>query len=167
MIGSIVLALSVAAAVEHHAADASEALGRLRQLQGSWRGTYSWTGVRADKGEMKATYHVTGNGSALIEDLIMNEQPVMTSAYHVDKNDLRMTHYCAAGNQPRLKASSIDLGANVFRFEFVDITNLATADSPHVYGFTIRLVDPNHIQLEFAFQGHGKKSIEHIELTRV
>ena len=167
MIGSIVLALSVAAAVEHHAADASEALGRLRQLQGSWRGTYSWTGVRADKGEMKATYHVTGNGSALIEDLIMNEQPVMTSAYHLDKDDLRMTHFCAAGNQPRLKASSIDLGANVFRFEFVDITNLATADSPHVYGFTIRLVDPNHIQLEFAFQGNGKKSLEHIELTRV
>jgi len=167
MIGSIVLALSVAAAVELHAADASEALGRLRQLQGSWRGTYSWTGARADKGEMKATYHVTGNGSALIEDLIMNEQPVMTSAYHLDKDDLRMTHFCAAGNQPRLKASSIDLGANVFRLELVDITNLTAPDSPHVYGFTIRLVDPNHIQLEFAFQGHGKKSIEHIELTRV
>jgi len=52
----------------------------------------------------------------------------MTSAYHLDKEDLRMTHYCAAGNQPRLKAGSIDLSKNLFRFDFVDITNLASPD---------------------------------------
>ncbi len=168
MIGSIVLALAGALGLEHRAAaDAPDAFARLRLLQGNWRGTYAWTGARTSKGEMTATYHVIGNGSALIEDLIMNDQPVMTSAYHLDKNNLRMTHYCAAGNQPRLKATHIDLGTNVIRFDLVDITNLLAPDSPDVHGFTMHLVDANHIELEFAFQGNGKESLEHIELTRV
>jgi hypothetical protein len=42
-----------------------------------------------------------------------------------------------------------------------------TPDSPHVHGFTIRFVDANQIELEFAFQGKRKQSIEHIALARV
>src|SRR5215831_2783529 len=105
---SIVAALS-ALLGQAAAGDASEAFARLRLLQGNWKGTYAWTGASTASGEMSATYHLTGNGSALIEELIMNGQPSMTSVYHLDKNDLRMTHYCASGNQPRLKAGSIDL----------------------------------------------------------
>jgi len=80
---------------------------------------------------------------------------------------LRMTHYCAAGNQPRLKAGSIDLSKNLIRFDFVDITNLASPDAPHVHGFSMRLLDANHIELEFAFQGNNKKSTEHIAFIRL
>lgn len=164
---SIVLVLSALASLEHGPGDASEAFTRLRRLEGSWRGSYAWTGARAANGAMTATYRVTGNGSALIEDLAIDEKPVMTSAYHLDKGDLRMTHYCAAGNQPRLKAGSIDLAKNVIRFDFVDITNLPAPDSPHVHGFMIRLVDADHIELEFTFQGKGKESVEHIALRRI
>jgi hypothetical protein len=165
---SILLALAALASLEHGpAGDASEAFTRLRLLQGSWRGTYTWTGARTESGKMTATYRLTGNGSALIEDLAVGEQPSMTSAYHLDKGDLRMTHYCGAGNQPRLKAGSIDLTKNLIRFDFVDITNLPTPDFPHVHGFTIRLVDGDHIELEFAFIGKGKESVEHIALTRI
>jgi hypothetical protein len=78
-----------------------------------------------------------------------------------------MTHYCAAGNQPRLKARSIDLSKNLIRFDFVDITNLTTPDGPHVHGFTMRLLDGNHVELDFVFQGNQKKSVERIALTRV
>jgi len=90
-----------------------------------------------------------------------------SSVYHLDKDDLRTTHYCAAENQPRLKAGSIDLSKNLIRFNFVDITNLASPEAPHVHGFSMRLLDANHIELEFAFQGNHKKSTEHITLTRV
>jgi len=76
---------------------------------------------------------------------------------------VRMPHYCGAGNQPRLKATSIDPAANVIRFELVDITNLHAPDAPHVHGFTMHLVDANHIELEFLAK--GKQSVEHIELT--
>src|SRR5262249_54943232 len=85
----ILLALAGLAGLEH--SDASEAFSRLRLLQGTWRGTYTWTGARTESGKMTATYRLTGNGSALIEDLGVDEQPSMTSAYHLDKGDLRMT----------------------------------------------------------------------------
>lgn len=164
----IMLALMAAASVgQNSTGDASEAFARLRLLQGSWQGTYTWTGARTVSGQMSATYRVTGNGSALIEDLASDGQPSMTSAYHLDGGDLRMTHYCAAGNQPRLKAANIDLAKNVIRFDFVDITNLTAPDAPHVNGFTIRLVDADHVGLEFTFGGRGKGSVEHISLKRV
>ena len=163
---SIVFALS-AMLKQAVAGNASEAFARLRLLEGNWKGTYAWTGARTASGEMTATYHVTGNGSAVIEELIVDGKPAMTSAYHLDKDDLRMTHYCAAGNQPRLKAGSIDLSKNLIRFDFVDITNLASPDAPHVHGFSMRLLDANHIELEFAFQGNNKKSTEHIAFIRL
>jgi len=149
------------------ASDATGALASLRALEGTWRGTYEWTGARSDRGEMNAAYRVTGNGSAVVEDLLHDGKPVMTTVYHLDGNELRMTHYCAAGNQPRLKARSIDLAKNVVRFDFVDITNAPNPDAPHVHGFTIHVVDPNHLQLDFLFLAKGKQSVEHVQLERV
>jgi hypothetical protein len=149
------------------AGDAPEALLRLQQLQGDWHGTYEWTGARTSKGDLEASYHVTGLGSALIEELIMDHQSAMTSVYHLDHDDLRVTHFCAAKNQPRLKADAIDLGQNVYRFSMVDITNLSTLDAPHVHGLTIHLVDHDHLEIQFGMVGQGKESVEHITLTRI
>ena len=164
---SIVVTLSsLVLASQPKGAETSAAFERMRALQGSWKGTYLWTGARSDSGAMDATYRLSGAGSALIEDLIVDGKPSMTTVYHLDGNDLRMTHYCAAKNQPRLKAGSLDLTGNVYRFEFVDITNLPAPDAPHVHGFTLHIVDPDHLRLEFTFTAKGKESIEHITLTR-
>src|SRR5438046_1356708 len=83
-------------------------LARLSELAGDWQGTLQWSGARSDSGTLKATYFVTGGGSAVVETLIMDEKPSMTSVYHLDGDDLRMTHFCAAHNQPRLKADRVD-----------------------------------------------------------
>ncbi len=82
------------------------AFGQLKSLAGDWEGTYEWTGTGAG-GSMTATYSLSGNGSAVVETLTMGGVPGMTSVYHLDGADLRMTHFCAAQNQPRLKAHRI------------------------------------------------------------
>jgi hypothetical protein len=165
---AILLAVSAAASVNAAASDASEAFARLRLLQGTWRGTSTWgEGAHAKTKQITATYRLTGNGSAVIEELTGPEQPSMSSAYHLDNGDLRMTHYCAAENQPRMKAASIDLAKNVIRFDFVDITNLRAPDAAHVHGLTMRLVDKDHLELTFAVLNKGKENFEHISLTRV
>jgi hypothetical protein len=149
------------------ATDGSEAFARMRLLVGNWQGPFTWTGARVDTGHMTATYHLTGNGTTLVEDLGDGAKPAMTSMYHLDNGDLRVTHYCGVGNQPRLKASGIDLASNIIRFDFVDITNLPEPDAPHVHGLTVHVVDADHLDLEFAFQAKGKESVEHITLTRI
>jgi hypothetical protein len=91
----------------------------------------------------------------------------MTSVYHLDGNDLRLTHFCGAQNQPRLKAKRIDLNRKAFDFDFVDITNLKSPDAPHVHGLEIRLLDPNHITVTFLFQAGSAESRERLDLNRV
>lgn len=143
------------------------AFGKLKTLVGDWEGTYEWTGARTATGSMNAAYYMTGNGSALVENLIMDGTPTMTSVYHLDGADLRMTHYCAAQNQPRLKAERVDLPHGAIDFGFVDVTNLRSPDAAHVHGLELRLIDSNHITVTFLFQSGGKESRERIALKRV
>lgn len=146
---------------------AAAALAKLRSLAGDWEGTVEWTGARTDKGAMAVQYHVTGYGSAVLEDLGSGPVPAMTSVYHLDGADLRVTHFCGAQNQPRLKASRIDLAGGAIDFAFVDATNLKTPDAPHVYGIELRFQAEDRMTLTFLFTDAGKLSREKIELKRV
>ncbi|HJY53362.1 MAG TPA: hypothetical protein VKD89_05000 [Candidatus Udaeobacter sp.] len=146
--------------------EGSKALAQMKALTGNWSGAFQWTGGRNDSGSMNATYYVTGNGSAVVENLINGSTPVMTSVYHLDGRDLRMTHFCGAQNQPRLKARRVDLHHGAIDFEFVDATNLRSPDAPHVHGLEIRLIDPNHLTLTFLFQNGSVESREEINLKR-
>ena len=102
----------------------------------------------------------------MVENLISEGVPNMTSVYHLDAADLRMTHFCGAQNQPRLKAERIDLTKGAIDFGFVDITNLRGPDAPHVHGLEIRFVNSSRITLTFLFQSGGKESRERISLQR-
>ena len=146
--------------------ESSKALSQIKALIGNWSGTFQWTGGRTDSGSMNASYYVTGNGSAVVENLMNEKTPVMTSVYHLDGRDLRMTHFCGAQNQPRLKARRIDLDHGAIDFEFVDATNLRSPDAPHVHGLEIRLIDPDHLTLTFLFQSGPVESREEINLKR-
>jgi hypothetical protein len=158
--------LAMTTAFGRDESDAAKALVQLKSLAGDWKGTAQWTGARTDTYPMNASYYVTGNGSALVENLTSGGSPVMTSVYHLDGADLRMTHFCGAQNQPRLKADRIDLSQGLVNFAFVDITNLLSPDAPHVHGMEMRLVDSNHINITFLFQSGGKESQERIDLKR-
>ena len=143
------------------------ALAQLRGLAGEWEGSFQGTGARTATGRISATYSETGNGSAVVENLAVDGVPSMMSVYHLDSGDLRMTHYCAAQNQPRLKARQIDIAKGILDFEFLDATNLSSPDAPHVYGLEMRLLNADHITLAFLFEGGGKTSREFIDLKRV
>ena len=146
---------------------AAAALARIAALAGDWAGTAEWTGARTGSYSLKARYYMTGMGSAVVEDLISeNGVPSMSSVYHLDGADLRMTHYCGTRNQPRLKASKIDSAAGAVDFAFVDVTNLVSPDAPHVTGLELRFGDEDHFTMTFLFEGGGKSSRERISLQR-
>jgi len=146
--------------------DAAAALDKLRALNGDWEGTFTWSGARTATGKMGAQYYATGNGSAVVENLISDGVPTMTSVYHLDGADLRVTHFCGAQNQPRLKASAIDTENGRITFSFVDITNLRSPDAGHVEGLDVRLLAQDHITVTFHFKAGGKQSDELIDLRR-
>ena len=98
------------AAAEKSAAEA--AFERLKSLAGTWETLVD------DKQRGVATYTVTRGGKVVLE--VMGG---MATAYHVDKDTLMLTHYCGAGNQPRMRARSIAGDGSHIAFQMYDITN--------------------------------------------
>jgi hypothetical protein len=76
-----------------------------------------------------------------------------------------MTRYCAAHNQPRLKASRIDEADGIVEFTFIDATDLG-AHPAHVTACEIGFLSEDRLRLQFTFQGGRGASIERIDLHR-
>jgi hypothetical protein len=162
-----IFSLAYVSLAESSESAGAAALAKLRALAGEWEGPFEWTGARTGAGTMHVSYSLTGYGSAVVENLSSGGDPSMTTVYHLDGADLRMTHFCGTQNQPRLKASHIDLAQGAVDFSFVDITNLKSPDAPHVYGAELRFIDADHITLTFLFESGAQKSRERIALKRL
>lgn len=57
----------------------------------------------------------------------------MVTTYHRDGNASMLTHYCAANNQPRMRAASINDNLRELTCKFFDPTNLASPKDGHLY----------------------------------
>ena len=124
--------------------DAKAAFKRIKAMVGTWKGQTSGEHQEEHKGESTVTYKLTGGGSALVETLLPGEAHEMVSVYHLDGDDLRMTHYCAAGNQPRVKLDRSKSTPDHLIFVFDGGTNLDPTKDMHIHG------------VEFTFQKDGK-----------
>lgn len=167
LIGLLFFALySLSAQVAENPAKAM--LDKMKGLVGQWEGTYKWTGAREAKGTLKAEYYMTGYGTSLVENRMANDGTVsMSSVYHLDREDLRMTHFCAANNHPRLIAETMDEKDNVVAFEFVDITNFTNKKIGHVNGVTLKFPNPDELTLIFDYIAADGQSMETVLLNRV
>src|SRR5579863_3617713 len=131
----------------------AQMFANFESLVGEWTGVVEWSGARSGKGSINATYSLTANGSAVIESFRSDDaSPSMTSVYHMDGDDLRVTHYCGMQNQPRLKAVHIDNATAFVAFDLVDITNLRSPTAGHVSALEVRFLDPDHVVVTFRFE---------------
>jgi hypothetical protein len=124
--------------------------------------------LKTGSGNLRVSYYLTGGGSAVVENLVMGGVPTMTTVYHLDGSDLRMTHYCAARNQPRLRAVRFDEAQGSAEFAFVDVTGVGPKNPGHVEAFFVRLLDADRLNLRFTFGGGpGKTAVENILVRRI
>jgi len=108
---------------------------------------------------------MTGGGSAVLSEIQVPKED-MVSMIHLDGPDrLLLTHYCAVGNQPRMQAS-VSSDAKVITFNYVDATNLASLDSGHMQKMILTVLDENHHTEEWLFVDHGKEHREIFDLHR-
>ncbi len=112
-------------------------------------------------------YKVIAAGSAVHEHMFPGTPHEMVTMYHCDGPDLMLTHYCAAGNQPRMKAEK-SADPNQLVFHFAGGTNLNPAKDMHMHDVTITFIDAYHIRQEWTHYKDGKLSgTVTIELKRV
>jgi len=113
---------------------------------------------------LRVDFKVTGGGSTVMSEIYGKED--MISMFHLDgANRLLLTHYCAAGNQPRMQASVSSDGKTI-TFNFVDATNLATPDAGRMQSMVLTLIDDNHHTEDWTFVDHGKEMKESFDLRR-
>jgi hypothetical protein len=78
--------------------DAQKSFDKLKTLVGSWQGK------NADGKPVQISFRDTAGGTALMSEITAGDED-MISMIHLDGDRLLLTHYCPAGNQPRMKAS--------------------------------------------------------------
>jgi hypothetical protein len=135
--------------------DGRAALERLKALAGAWEGTVvSETGPRT-----KVVYGVTAAGTAVTESLFPGTDHEMLTVYHLEGNDLVLTHYCAMGNQPRMKLAQAS-GADPFElhFEFAGGTNLVAGKDAHMHSGRMTLRGADRLEAEWAVYDKGKQA---------
>ena len=112
-------------------------LGQISELLGDWE-------MADEEGTQQhvATFAMTAGGSAVREIMFPGDDHEMTNLYHMDGGDLVITHYCAAGNQPRMVASQAvetDDGT-VFHFEFESVSNLRESHDHYMGNMTLTIL---------------------------
>jgi len=154
---AISLALLLAATAAFAQSDAQKSFEKLKTLTGNWEG-------KANNGQVaKVNFRPTAGGSALMSEIMGKED--MITMFHMDNDRLLMTHYCGAGNQPRMVASASPDGATI-TFTFVDATNLASPKAGHMQHLVITMPDSDHHAEDWTFVQDGKETKEHFELAR-
>ena len=129
--------------------DAAAAFARLKTLVGEWE-------ADTQKGKDHLSYELTGGGTAVVERETAEQMPGMLTVYHLDRDRLILTHYCMAGNQPRMQARAFNPASGDLQFQFLDITNLSSPGAGHMHNVRLRLVDHDHFQSEWQFYEDGK-----------
>lgn len=102
-----------------------------------------WVGEGSDGMALEHEFKVTSQGSAVREVMFPGGEHEMTNMYSLDGNALAMTHYCAAGNQPRMRATAVEAGS--LRFAFDGVSDLKADDELYMGEMTLKLVNENEI----------------------
>jgi hypothetical protein len=141
--------------------DAHKSFDLLKGMEGNWVGTNQ-------KGQsLQVTFRMTAGGSALMSEIhgmdMKNVPEDMVTMFHLDGDRLVMTHYCGAGNQPRMQITSAD--AKSVSFEFFDGTNIGPGEG-HMQRATFSHPDADHQTEEWVFLDHGKEMRELFTLER-
>lgn len=150
-----------AAAADRPAFDSAAAFSRLKSLAGEWQADTAM-------GKVQLTYEVIAGGTAVVERERGEHMPEMMTVYHMDGKRLLLTHYCMAGNQPRMEAQAYDPASGEIQFRFLDATNLASPAAGHMRNATFRLTDERHMSSDWQFYQNGRVDREEkFDYTRV
>lgn len=83
--------------------DAKAAFAELKKLEGQWHAEWEGRNYGPDDQPVLVRYEVTSDGSVVTEISAPGRPEEMTTQYFLDGDDLVVSHFCAMGNQPKMK----------------------------------------------------------------
>jgi hypothetical protein len=168
LIAGLSLGLAISAAAQSGPkTDAEKSFDTMKTLAGTWTGQVRTSPPQADiEGKvMQASLRVTSMGNAIVHEMTGEGRPddPITMVY-LDGDRLILTHYCDAGNRPRMVGKELADGKAV-DFNFLDVSG-STAYG-HMDHAVFTVLDANHHNEDWTYMEPGDKPIHvHLELTR-
>ncbi len=149
------------AGAEGPGADARSAFARFKELAGRWKGqsTRGWTDT--------STIRVIAGGS-VVEMASFDAHPgeEMRTLFHLDGDRLLLTHYCVAGNQPRLMATRFE--PEGVTFTYLDATGIASRETGHMDKAVYRFLGKDRYVSRWTwYQGGQERWLEEIHSERL
>ena len=153
--------------------DAEKSFDTLKNLAGPWEGPVTTFPPQADMGGTltQVTLRVTSRGNALVhemkeagkaDDPTRYDHPV--TMLYLDGDRLLLTHYCDAGNRPRMTAKMRPDGKTV-EFDFLDVAG--GTQYGHMDHAVFTVIDANHHTEDWTYIMPGDKPVRaHLELQR-
>lgn len=132
-------------------AQRAAALDQIKALAGTW------DAIGPDgKPVGTSTFSVTSAGSAVREVMFVGHEHEMTNMYHMDGDSLVVTHYCAEGNQPKMRASGKGIRPGFIEFRFDGASNFDPVQGTYMGDLRLVMNGPNELRQEWTSYKHGK-----------
>jgi hypothetical protein len=148
--------LILAQTIPAEPANSEASFEALKNLNGKWA-------IQSD-GKTLAfdmSYDLGSNGSIVTEKFGKE-----LSVFFRDGENLLMTHFCNAGNQPRLR-SRRNVQPDLLEFETFEVLNLKSPEARHVQRMVYSIMAPGRMTLEIFWIGGGRpESSEKYLLTK-
>jgi hypothetical protein len=164
MFFAVLLSLSTVAFGQ---SDAQKSFDKLKTLAGSWEGhvTAVPSDPDIDNKVVHASLRVTSMGNAIVHEMTGEGRPddPITMLY-MDGDRVMLTHYCDAGNRPRMTGKMSQDGKTV-EFDFLDVAG--STQYGHMDHAVFTVIDVNHHTEDWTYMQPGDKPVHaHVELTR-
>ena len=149
--------------------DAQKTFDQMKTLTGEWHGNVTTTPASAMGAArnmaLDVTIRTTSSGNAILHEVRspgMKDDPV--TMLYLDGNRLLLTHYCDAGNRPRMVAKPSPDGKTI-EFDFLDLSG--PASDGHMDHAVFTFIDANHHTEDWTYIMPGDKPmVAHFDLTR-
>jgi hypothetical protein len=155
--------------------EAQKSFTQLKTLAATWQGPVSVEPPQPDMNSDKpvqVSMRVTSRGNALVhemkeagspDDPTKTDHPV--TMFYLDNDRLLLTHYCDAGNRPRMAARKSPDG-KVLEFDFLDVAG--STQYGHMQHAVFTIIDDNHHTEDWTYMMPGDKPVHaHMDLRRV
>ena len=155
--------------------DGQKSFGKMKTIAGVWEGPVTIDPpapeMSMDK-PLHVSLRVTSRGNAIVHEMQEAGTPEDPSKYdhpvtmfYADGDRVILTHYCDAGNRPRMAGKLSPDGKKV-EFEFLDLSG--GNEQGHMYHAVFTFIDPNHHIEDWTFMMPGDKPMHaHLDLKRV
>lgn len=165
-----VVSLSVAAPAQ---SDAQKSFDKLKTLAGVWQGQVKVTPPMPgmDGKPTRVSLRVTSRGNAILHEMKEAGTPDDPTRYddpitmlYLDRDQLLLTHYCDAGNRPRMMGAMSPDGKTL-EFDFLDVAG--NTQYGHMHHAVFTFIDENHHAEDWTYMKPGDKPVRaHFDLVR-